>query len=68
MILVVGKFVGNVICSEVKNENVDLIVIGVRGFGIARRIIFGSVSDYVVYYIYCFVCVVLFRVMKEDCL
>lgn len=64
MILVVGKFVGNVICSEVKIENVDLIVIGVRGFGIVRRIIFGSVSDYVVYYIYCFVCVVLFLGIK----
>jgi len=67
MILVVGKPAGNVICSEAKNENVDLIVTGARGLGTARRTILGSVSDYVVHHTHCPVCVVPPSAMKLDC-
>ena len=62
MILVVGKPAGNVICSEAKNENVDLIVTGARG-----RTILGSVSDYVVHHTHCPVCVVPPPADKHGC-
>ena len=67
MILVVGKPAGNVICSEAKTENVDLIVTGTRGLGTARRTILGSVSDYVVHHTHCPVCVVPPPAMTQDC-
>ena len=46
------------ICSEAKNEKVDLIVVGCRGQSTARRTILGSVSDYIVHHASCPVCVV----------
>jgi len=67
MILVVGKPAGNVICSEAKNENVDLIVTGARGLSTARRTILGSVSDYVVHHTHCPVCVVPPPADKHGC-
>ena len=66
MILVVGKPAGNVICSEAKNEKVDMIVTGARGIGVARRTILGSVSDYVVHHTHCPVCVVPPVLKKHD--
>ena len=67
MILVIGKPAGNVICSEAKNENVDLIVTGARGLSTARRTILGSVSDYVVHHTHCPVCVVPPPADKHGC-
>lgn len=47
--------VGEVIVVVVEKEKVNLIVIGIRGMGKFRWIFLGSVSDYVIYYVKCFV-------------
>lgn len=47
MIYDIGSL-GDVIVSYSKKENVIIIVMGCRGLGKLRRILFGSVSDYVV--------------------
>ena len=48
--MVVGKPAGEVICGIVKDENVDMVIMGTRGQGLIRRTILGSVSDYVVHH------------------
>ncbi|MBE9169582.1 universal stress protein [Pleurocapsales cyanobacterium LEGE 06147] len=46
------------ICEEVKNKNVDLIVLGRRGHRGLSEIFLGSVSNYVIHYAPCSVLVV----------
>lgn len=60
MIYDIGSL-GDVIVSYSKKENVIIIVMGCRGLGKLRRILFGSVSDYVVWYLIIFVIVILFK-------
>lgn len=52
-------FFGYEICKVVKVEGVIFIVLGSCGVGIVCCIILGSVSDYVIYYVYILVVVVL---------
>jgi nucleotide-binding universal stress UspA family protein len=44
---------GELIVDIADKESVQMIVIGSRGFGLLRRTIMGSVSDYVVHHAHC---------------
>lgn len=46
------------ICEEIKNQNVDLVVLGRRGHRGLSEILLGSVSNYVVHHALCSVLVV----------
>lgn len=47
-----------IIVDIVNKEKVMCVVIGSRGMGFIRRIILGSISDFIFYYIFCLVVVV----------
>lgn len=55
---IIGKKSEEVIIFKVEEVKAVMIVMGIRGLGIIRRTLMGSVSDYVVYYVGIFVIVV----------
>lgn len=52
-----GGDLGYQIVEKIKEMNVDFLVIGLCGLGKFWWILMGSVSDYLVYYVYIFVMV-----------
>jgi len=44
---------GELIVEMAEKEKVTMIVVGTRGFGLLRRTIMGSVSDYVLHHAHC---------------
>ena len=53
-----AKKPGEAITKYIKDNNIDLVVMGTRGLGTIRRTILGSVSDYVLHHANCPVAVI----------
>ena len=58
MIKIEGGKPGETICKIAEKESADIIVVGTRGMGAVRRVVLGSVSDYVLHHAHCAVVIV----------